>query len=727
MRRHGLGSGVHEPVRSRSVTNWALRRWAKWTALAAGALLLLALGLAWAVDHFGYTLAKEWAESAAGQRAVSSGMSKTLKVDGRFAPLQIAGWTIRTDSFTSRGWPGEAIGGLDASDIQAEFDPSAIWRGAWRISGVQIEHATISLLPPNDALKRPALPKKPRPWYLFFLPSRIECGPIVCPDARLLYSFQGHSARIENANVQADLIGKDLQYTATSGVLEMPYLPPLRIELLKMLVTRPVIRVYTAQLTGLDQADPARVTLSGSLGMRENKSIEASGEIAEIPIEQILPDELRSVVHGRATGKLSWRRDSTGHHLDSDGEVSLDGARIDDLSPFRQLALLHGNTDLNGFAFDTATCEFHLHEDRAKLKLRAASANKLTLDGSVDYDLATKHAQIDLAITDLPLRTWLPNEFKPGAAGMARAHLQWQGQLRTVRDSFGHVTLSLDGGTMRTPEILRRMLQAKKLRAPETIQFKTAAMDLHYEDNTFQLTRGNFDLPGILSAQMSGTLLPGNLLQAQMAWQGLTIEDWLPKDLADEFSGAIQGNARMEVHKWKMGDGNYGGQIRLVSGELRYTPFQSMLARFLNDRALLRLPLTQAEVSWTWTNKRLVVTDLVLRSGDRLAVTGGFTVAPDRTLSGTLQVGTRAEYVRRMAGLGDAVFRLQRDGLRWAEVRLSGTTRKPKQDLSSQLISQLPHHPSAIFSLGFKVLSWCVGNWFGADKEWQKPAAARSS
>jgi hypothetical protein len=711
---------VHSPAQLPSVTQPRHRRGERlvWICLVLG--VLTAFGV-WIGRDAAYAVTKKYVESPAGQRAASSGLGKTIKVDGKFAPLHVEGWTLRTASFTSQGWPGEAIGSLDATGIQAEFDPAAVWHGAWRIEGVQIDRATISLLKPNDALKRPVPPKKPRPWYLFFLPSRVECGPIICPDAELLYSFQGHSARIHDAHVQADLIGKDLKYTATSGVLEMPYLPSMRIERLEMLVTRPFIRVYTAQLAGIDPADPARVTLRGTIGMRENKAIEAGGQITEIPIEQILPEDLRNVVHGRATGKLTWKRDASGQNLDSDGQFALDGARIDDLSLFRQLALLHGNSDLTAFAFDTAACTFHIHQNQAHLELRAVSANKLTLAGTVDYDLTTRHAQIDLAVTDLPLKTWLPDEFKPGAAGLAQAHLQWQGQLRTIRDSSGHVTLTLDGGTIHTPGILRRLLAAKKLRGPDVIQFKTAAMDVQYHDQTFTLTKGDFNLPGILAAQVSGTLLPGNQLAARLAWQGLTINDWLPENFAEEFSGAIQGDATMQVRKWKMGDGSYAGQIRLVSGQLSYTPFQSLLARFLNDRALLEMPLTRASLSWVWRDKKLTVTDLDLRAGDRLGVTGHFVVAPDRSLSGTLWVGTRLDYVRRLAGLGDEVFYHSSDGLLWAKVALSGPVKKPQQDLASQLMGQLSRHPTAIFSLGFKGVSWYVGNWFGAEKDWQRP------
>jgi hypothetical protein len=365
-----------------------------------------------------------------------------------------------------------------------------------------------------------------------------------------------------------------------------------------------------------------------------------------------------------------------------------------------------------------------VHAGHAKLTVKAVATGKLALAGTVDYDLASRSAQVDLAITDLPLKTWLPDEFKPGAAGLAQAHLHWQGQLRTIRDSSGHLALSLDGGTVRTPDILRRLLAAKKLRAPDDIQFQTARMDLAYRDATFTLTSGDFDLPGILAAQVSGTLQGDAQLEASLAWQGLSVEDWLPENLADEFSGAIQGQAKMEVRRWKFGDGGYAGQMRLVAGRLSYTPFQSLLARFLHDRGLLDLALDRASFDFAWSGKRLDVSGMDLRASGRLGVVGGFTVAPDRTLSGSLWIGTRPEYVRKMAGLGDDVFLPGRDGLRWAKVNLSGTVQQPRQDLAAQVLAQLGRHPGAIFALGFKGISWYVGNWFGAEKEWQRPAQA---
>ena len=280
---------------------------------------------AWGVEHFGYAMGKEWVESSAGNAPPRAGLGKAIKVDGNFAPLQMDGWTLRTDSFTSKGWPGEAIGSIDAWGIRAELDPTAVWQGAYRISGIQIDRAKITLVPPNDKLKRPTPRKKPRPWYAAFLPSRVECGPIVSPHADLLYYFQGKSAHIADAHVQADLVGKDMKYTATSGTLEMPYLPPAARQPPRDAGDATAdSRLHGAACPVLNN-DPARVTLSGTIGMRENKAIQAQGEVVDVPIDQILPEDLSPLIHGRATGKLTWNRDSTGKILNSDGRLALDG------------------------------------------------------------------------------------------------------------------------------------------------------------------------------------------------------------------------------------------------------------------------------------------------------------------------------------------------------------------------------------------------------------------
>jgi hypothetical protein len=455
--------------------------------------------------------------------------------------------------------------------------------------------------------------------------------------------------------------------------------------------------------------------------MRENKDIDASVTVVQVPIEQLLPENLRPLIHGRASGKLVWTRDSSGKQVSSDGDLTIDGGRIDDISVFRQLALLHDNPSLKDFAFDEATCHFHLQDGICTLQLKARSPDKFDIGGTVTYTFSNKQAALDVTFGRLPLQTWLPPEFKPGTGGFAQAALKWQGQLDTVKQSSGTVAINLDGAEMHLPAMLQEAVSPKRLRTPDKVIFQKAELDLDYQDENFHLSRGTLVLPGILNAQLSGSLSADTMLQATVDWQGLTIQEWLPQELAEQFSGDINGHAVMQVRKWNLGEGEYGGDITLLHGELSYTSVQSMLARFTDDRRLLQIPLTRAHFAWAWDHGSLTVSDIDLRGLDELGVQGTLHMSLARKLSGTLWVGTDPAYLKALDGAADAVFLRHADKLVWAKVTVSGTTKRPKEDLTAQVIMQLKSRPFVVLGLGFKLASWYAGNLVGAEDEWKRP------
>ena len=688
-------------------------------------LLLTFIGIA-AVWHFSYPLVQYFVESPAGQRIASTSVGRAIKVDGEFAPLHLDKWIITTDSFTSTGWPGEAIGGINMYGVRAEFDPQAVWRGVWHIKGITIEHGQFTLRTPNDALKRQMPPKKPKPWYAHFLPSIFECGPITSPDANVDFEFQNQHAQIAHAPLRADLIGKDFRYTATGGTLQgFPYLPPLHIDFLRVMVTRPMVTIEDAELRSVEAADPARMSMHAQLGQREDKTIKAILDVTEMPIEQMLPPEVAQVVHGRMTGHVTWDRDNTGKNVFSDGDVDLAGASIDDLSVFKMLTVLHGNPDLLKFTFDALHLRFHVRDGVFTGQLVAVANGKFRLDGTVTYEFASKLATIDAKFSQLPLNVWLPPDFKPEYNGVATASLQWKGQVRSVKDSTATLAVNLDNTHVNNPPLLRRMLAKTKIRAPNQIDFKTAEFGFHYENQVFQLTRAVIDAPGVITASANGTVVPpDNTLDAVMTWNSLKLGNWLPPQIAEQVNGDLNGNVKVHARKWKLKDGSYAGDLEMVNGELKDTSVQSIFARWVKDKALLKIPLTRAALTYVWSAGSLTVSDLDLRAGDAFGVTGGLALAPDGALSGELSVGLRDEYVKTLMGLGDAVFTRKADGLLWAKVKVSGTLKKPKQDLSARLIAELPSHPFAAIGLGGRAVSWMVGNWFGAAQEWKKAQSA---
>ena len=699
-----------------------VRPWWRWLVHLAAGFVVIVILLAILFRLFGYDMVKSYLESPAGARIAGRELGKAIKVDGTFAPLKVEDWTIITDSFTSEGWPGEAIASLNCYNIRAQFDPTAIFHRAWRFSQIDTDHAVINLRKPNDALKRPPLPKKPKPWYAFLLPDHFECGPIVSPNGEVQFSFQGVDSGIRDAHIQADLIGKDLKYTVTSGVLDFPYLPPLRVVRLEMLVTRPAITIYTAQFAALDPADPARLIMSGRMGMREDKSIHADVEVSDMPIEKILPENLRPLLHGKVTGKLTWYRDPSGEDVLSDGDLKLTGAGVNNLSLFTAVAVLNNNPDLNNFNFDEMKVHYHLEHNRLSLELQANSPGKFHIAGIVVYDVKTKLTDLDLAFDQLPLKIWLPGDFKSRYDGMAQATVKWHGQLDTLKDSIGAITVNMDGTHISDPKLLRQLLEKKGFRTPEDIQFDKAQFNFTYADEIFTLTEAQLVAPGVLTARLSGSLAPGAVVNATMDWTGLVVQDWLPEKLAQELSGQLDGHVALAVQHWKFGDGSYGGNIHLLNGELQYTKTQSLLARFLSARELLKIPLTRVQLNWKMDDRDLGVKDIDIRAADAIGVKGDIDSDDLKGLSGLVWVGTKPEYLTWLPGAEDRVFTRKEDGLVWAKVQVSGTLKKPQQDLSKQIIAQLKRHPLAVLGLAGKMVSWYVGDLFGAQKDWQRPA-----
>ena len=113
-----------------------------------------------------------------------------------------------------------------------------------------------------------------------------------------------------------------LQAVAEEEGRTMAILPFGRIEKMVMLVTRPMVTVSEARLAAVIPADPARLTLSGIIGMRENKEVDANVEVVDMPIEQLMPEDLATLIHGRASGKLVWKRNRSGDSIVSDGELT---------------------------------------------------------------------------------------------------------------------------------------------------------------------------------------------------------------------------------------------------------------------------------------------------------------------------------------------------------------------------------------------------------------------
>ncbi|MEZ5406113.1 MAG: hypothetical protein R3F23_08070 [Verrucomicrobiia bacterium] len=244
-----------------------------------------------------------------------------MKVKGAFGPLSLEGWKVSTPYFSAAGWPGEAIGFIGATNIQALFNPKAVFRGVWQLDRIDVASGHFVLRAPNDALKiKPA--KGKRSWYASLTPQRFYCPQITCPNAEIEFPFQNGTGILHQVHIDATMIGQDFKYFIKNGTLYFPLLPPLTVKKLNLFITRDKADIEEAILLG-QSTNLSRVNLQGSIGMRTNKSISAQLTIEKLPFAQTLPPLLHDRLRGLITGNMRWETDSSGKNTVSHGKLKL--------------------------------------------------------------------------------------------------------------------------------------------------------------------------------------------------------------------------------------------------------------------------------------------------------------------------------------------------------------------------------------------------------------------
>ncbi|MFM8682518.1 MAG: hypothetical protein ACKOEG_01860, partial [Chthoniobacterales bacterium] len=263
--------------------------------LAATALLVVAIA---AIAFALRTPPEALVEYAAGpdfNRMLSQSVSHALKVDGQFGPMSLqTDWSVVTDNFTSKGWPGQAIGALDAGKTTGRFNPWGILRGQWLVPNIALEKLDLRLATPDDALKAqdPVLP--PKPWYAFLMPSQFHCGWIDCPDASIDLPFGSEVVRAEGQHVGATMIGANFKYYGKGGRLLYPDYPALDVDSFEVYVTREMIDIGYLYLR--EPLSPhSNLQLAVRLGQHADKSLKASAKIDALDIVPFLPAEVTKV------------------------------------------------------------------------------------------------------------------------------------------------------------------------------------------------------------------------------------------------------------------------------------------------------------------------------------------------------------------------------------------------------------------------------------------------
>lgn len=684
----------------------------RWILCPLVAIVILSVGI-YAGYRYGYRALHGWAEGEGFRLMLSHEVSKSMKLHGEFdPPMKLDKWTLTTPHYLGTGWPGEAIGSLEAEDVKGVFDPWAVLKGVWQVKRIDIGKGRFVLREPNDAEKlHPA--KKAPPWYAFIMPSRFYCEWIETPSADVEFVFGGKKGGLRNVHLAATMIARDFRYFVDGGTAVLPYMPELGVDWLVMYITREKADIEQAYLRGLN-GDPARVELNARLGMRADKSIRADVKVSQLPLQFSLPPEMSDLLSGRLTGSVLWNTDISGKSSVAEGKLQLTETRLKAWPWLAELSRLHNNPDLLVYDFTDATCNFHYENDRFEVTdLSLNALGKLRARGRAAYDWKSKHGELDVDIDDIPIAAWLPEEFKPRVEADLRGHVKWKGSVKQLEDSKAEGNLILDDTEIRNPVRLRKILGTHSLRVPDYIRFEKARLDFTYAEQLLFVHHIQLESNDLVDFHGSATWTHQNYLQLNLAFDFKRINAWLPQKLERHLTGDLSGRVDWSCENGKMVLGNGSGYLQLKDSALTDFKLQQTLCRFLKTEDYRKLPLTQARVDWTQYQSNFSLRTIDILSPGKLGVRGNVTIARDEKLSGVVKVGLPASSLTWLPEAQTAVFTEKRDGLHWATIKLSGTLKKPQHDFTSQIMRVLERHPIALLELAMRGLSWWLGDALG--------------
>jgi hypothetical protein len=496
-------------------------------------IALLALGLlvgtaGYALRHDITGLLSRWVAAPAFNRMLSQAVSHALKVDGQFGPLQLQpDLSVTAEGFTSRGWPGQAIGSLDTTRARGWFDPWAVFRGQWRVPRIDVERAAFRVVNPDDKLKAedPVLP--PKPWYAFLMPSQFTCGWIECPDMTIELPLGPQTVRGENLRVGATMIGKNFKYFGKGGRVVYPEYPALEVDALEVYVTRKVIDIGYLYLRqpGSPQSN---LQLALRLGQHADKSVEASATIDRLDIVPFLPAEVAKVLRGNLRGTLEFATDPSGKHSTGSGTVSLGNGVLHDWDYLDQLAARSGDPSLKQLVINEAAITYAL-EDKvitvSDLAIRAGGS--ITASGRGSWNTRSSDATLSLEVGGVPLGAYLPPNIAGSLRGTLGGTVDWAWHGTEVTRGTGGGALELQDAKLsgfRFQAFLDRFLKSRDYAemglSRAAARWRQDETGLYLEDVNI-LAPGQAGLRGSVhvapDGALSGTILAG-LPDSALRW-----------------------------------------------------------------------------------------------------------------------------------------------------------------------------------------------------------------
>jgi hypothetical protein len=200
-------------------------------------------------------------------------------------------------------------------------------------------------------------------------------------------------------------------------------------------------------------------------------------------------------------------------------------------------------------------------------------------------------------------------------------------------------------------------------------------------------------------------------IQIHVGINALNVPPWLPPKLQDHVLGHLSG--QLDYHSTGTGleTASGSGSVAVADAILRdLKPIRTYIAATkCPDPGDLKLSVCKLDLEFK--EGAITAKNIEVQCDGVFRLTGQITIQKDQTLTGEVQLGLTDPYIAWLPTARQDIFNTDDGPYRTTTVHLSGTAKKPQQDLSTRLTTELSRHPFVALKLFFNSAS----EWFDFD------------